>query len=238
LGVAAAGCRRQDRVGHVAVRQQIVHADDGDRLRHVPVPGRERQAGRRGGAFGGIAGTQANRHVRRRLAGQLDGERGLGRRPPSSAARRSESARPGRIVVRDLGRHPGDRQSLIEPVAADRRVVRWPLCEPSTSGSSTARDRHRLWGTPGAGRERQARGADTQLAVRSDRQHHVRRGLRRQDHRVRVRSPALGHLRRSRRSRPASPRPCRCPDSSRTRRPGSARCSWRRRCWLPPSDRL
>ena len=61
--IGAAGGGRDHAVGHRAVRQRIVHARDRDHLRHVPVQRRKGQAGRRHGAFGGIAGAEIERHL-------------------------------------------------------------------------------------------------------------------------------------------------------------------------------
>ena len=59
-----------DRVHHVAVDDGVVDASDRDRLRRVPVGGREGQAGRRDRPFGGVAGRQTDGHVGRRLGVQ------------------------------------------------------------------------------------------------------------------------------------------------------------------------
>ena len=168
-----------DGVCHVSVHDEVVRARDRDRLRDVPVGGREGDAGRRGRALGGIAAGQSKGHVGRRHAGQDDIE---GRRTTRFVRDQASRRRRGdvrNIVVGICGAHVDGVERVVAQVGAgggvrdDReRLV------PVDHHIVDARDRDDLIDVPVRGREGQCRRVDRafrRVAAR-ERECDVRRG--------------------------------------------------------------
>ena len=106
---------------------------------HVPVGGGEGQAGRRDGAFGRVAGRQADRHVGRR-AGCSSTTVNVAVPPASVVVSPawSPTRDPGRVVVQVGHGHVGRIQAVVVRIGAGGgpghdRVGHAPSCDASSS---------------------------------------------------------------------------------------------------------
>ena len=65
-GIITNGRRQKDGVGLRPIDDIVIHSGDGNRLRHVPVIGREGEGGGGGHTFGGVAGGNADGYISNR----------------------------------------------------------------------------------------------------------------------------------------------------------------------------